>query len=492
MTNIKAVPFYPNHPDGGRSMLAVYRMVVATYLHKELSWEELDALSGHRDQRKVWTVKSLMTLAADYGISVKMIEPFDYKRLAREGKDYLYELYDNEEAAWYDEKTNAAALAIYMPRFLGAVRPVCKRATLEDIDDMLTEGRIVSVTLDGTVLDGPEANLSEAILVLSKHGDMYTIHDPGPPPQANRSISRELLWQAMGAEQNISEVTGYIIRTSGLRLDQYVVREQPTLSRGYTVRLIADGKVTVNGQTSKPGYKLRDSDVVDIDYSEEDAPVIPDIDLPVLYEDKDCIVINKPTGVLTHNKGIRHIEATVASFVRSRSKLLEGERPGIVHRLDRATSGVIICAKTPDALSWLQKQFHDRHAQKTYSAVVAGTVEPEEAIIDMPIERNPKAPATFRVGANGKSAETYYKVLQAGKKHSLLELKPRTGRTHQLRVHLAARNHPIVGDTLYNGEKAERMYLHAYQLTITLPNEETKTFTAPIPEEFANKVNHTA
>jgi 23S rRNA pseudouridine1911/1915/1917 synthase len=488
MTNIKDVPFYANHSDGERSMLAIYRMVVATFLYKELSWDELDVLSGHRQQHKVWTVKSLTTLATEYGISIKMIEPFDYKRLAREGKDYLYELYDNEDAAWYDDNSNVAALGIYLTRFLASVRPVCKRATLEDIDDMLAEGRIVSVTLDNRFASSEEHMLGDVILVVAKHGDQYTIHDPGPPPQSNLTISRKLLWQAMGAEQNISEVTGYIIRTTGLRLDQYVVREQPTLSRSYAVRLISEGKVTVNGAPNKAGYKLRDSDVVAIEYSEADAPDIPDIDLPILYEDDDCVVINKPTGVLTHNKGIRHIEATVASFVRSRADLMHGERPGIVHRLDRATSGVIICAKTPEALSWLQKQFHDRHAQKTYSAVVQGEVDPPEAIIDMPIERNPKAPATFRVGPNGKAAETRYNVLANGNGYSLLELMPKTGRTHQLRVHLAARNHPIVGDTLYNGKTAERMYLHAHQLEIQLPNGQTKTFTAPIPPEFELKV----
>jgi 23S rRNA pseudouridine1911/1915/1917 synthase len=174
----------------------------------------------------------------------------------------------------------------------------------------------------------------------------------------------------------------------------------------------------------------------------------------------------------------------VASFARSRTDLMSGERPGIVHRLDRATSGVMICAKTPEALSWLQKQFHDRHSKKTYTAIVKGTPEPQEALIDMPIERNPKAPATFRVGANGKEAQTRYKVVRTSSKYSLLELQPRTGRTHQLRVHLAHQKHPIVGDTLYAGKPAERLYLHAHKLELTLPNGETKTFTAPIPEAF--------
>lgn len=163
---------------------------------------------------------------------------------------------------------------------------------------------------------------------------------------------------------------------------------------------------------------------------------------------------------------------------------MEGNRAGIVHRLDRATSGVMIVAKTPAALSWLQKQFSQRKAKKTYLAIVAGTMREQEAVIDMPIERNPKAPATFRVGANGKHALTHYRVLQTGNSYSLLELKPETGRTHQLRVHLQQLGHPIVGDTLYGGKTAERLFLHAHQLEITLPNRERKTFASPMPDIF--------
>jgi 23S rRNA pseudouridine1911/1915/1917 synthase len=329
------------------------------------------------------------------------------------------------------------------------------------------------------------------ILVIGREADGYIVHDPELPGTPNHRISREKLWEAMGSEQSTSEVAGFMLRKAGLRLDQFVIREKPTLSRAYATRLIIEGKVLVNGQANKPGYKLRHPDVITIDYNENDEPEVPDIDLPILYEDDDCIVINKPTGVLTHNKGIRYIEATVASFVRSRSNLLEGERPGIVHRLDRATSGVIICAKTPQALSWLQRQFHDHAAKKSYTAIIRGVLEPEAALIDMPIERNPKAPASFRVGANGKAAQTYYETLKisANGRYSLLELQPRTGRTHQLRVHLTHQHHPIVGDTLYNGEVADRMYLHAHKLTITLPNGETKTFEAPLPPEFTSKIN---
>ena len=264
------------------------------------------------------------------------------------------------------------------------------------------------------------------------------------------------------------------------------------------MRLIGNGEVTVNSRPNKPGYKVREADNIIINFDEANQPKLPDIDLPVLYEDDDCVVINKPAGVLTHSKGTRNDEGTVASWLRARiTTAFEDKtgphpsvaRAGIIHRLDRATSGVMICAKTPAALAWFQKQFHDRHAKKTYAAVIAGQLKLEEAIIDMPIERNPKAPATFRVGANGKPATTHYKVLRTSPHYSLLELHPKTGRTHQLRVHLAKQDHPIIGDVLYEGQPADRLYLHAEALEINMPSDTIKRFEAPIPPEFATKLD---
>lgn len=269
------------------------------------------------------------------------------------------------------------------------------------------------------------------------------------------------------------------------RLDQKVVELIPELSRAFAVTLIGDGKVTVNGEPQlKPGYKLREGDAIHVDYDIKELEAIPEIDLPVIYEDDDCVVINKPIGVLSHAQGRLSTEATVATWLRSRTKM-SGERAGIVHRLDRMTSGVMICAKTPEALSWLQKQFAQRKTKKTYAALIAGELNPPEAIIDMPIERNPKAPATFRVGAQGKSASTHYRTVAYNGTYSLVELKPETGRTHQLRVHLAHVGHPIVGDFLYNGEPADRLYLHAEKLEITIvKGHERKLFEAPVPAVF--------
>jgi 23S rRNA pseudouridine1911/1915/1917 synthase len=281
------------------------------------------------------------------------------------------------------------------------------------------------------------------------------------------------------------------------RLDQYVTRLVPSLSRAYAVRLIEAGNVAVNGKPQpKAGYKLRGADTVDITYDEIAATLIPEIELPVLYEDDDCVVVEKPVGLLTHSKGVFNPEASVASWLHSRvlAELAETDtgpnnRAGIVHRLDRATSGVMICAKSATALTWLQKQFSQRRTKKTYVAVVTGVLKHPEAVIDLPIERDPKKPQTFRVGVNGKVATTTYKVLATDGVHSLLELKPQTGRTHQLRVHLHYMGHPIVGDTLYGGEVAARMFLHARELELTLPNRQREVFNSPVPAEFGEQIN---
>lgn len=286
------------------------------------------------------------------------------------------------------------------------------------------------------------------------------------------------------------------------RLDQKVVEMMPELSRAFATKLINDGRVYVNEKAqTKAGYKMREGDTVRIDYDTIEHTEMPRIDLEILYEDADCIVINKPVGVLTHSKGAFNPEATVESWLQQHLKdtigsnktgiqeadylaWLHGGRAGIVHRLDRGTSGVMICAKTPDALNWLQKQFAQRRTKKTYFAVVNGSLKMPEALIDLPIERNPKAPATFRIGINGKSARTTYRVVNENEKYSLIELKPETGRTHQLRVHLQHLGHPIIGDVLYGGEQVERMMLHAAELELTLPSRARKVFMVPVPKEF--------
>lgn len=291
------------------------------------------------------------------------------------------------------------------------------------------------------------------------------------------------------------------------RLDMRVIAMYPDLTRSAASKLISVGKVTVNGEpVTKSGHKLKPGDEIFADYNYELMTSIPSIDLTALYEDDDCVVIEKPAGILSHSKGDFNPEATVASWL-AEHMVKEGKKPlwilekdvesgspnnpraGIVHRLDRATSGVMICAKTPAALAHLQKQFSQRKTKKVYIAIVSGHLKPTHAIIDMPIERNPKKPKTFHVSAGGKSAITEYEVTQSSNKFDLVTLKPVTGRTHQLRVHMVQRGHPILGDTFYAAPVADRLYLHAQSLEITLPNKERKIFTVPLPKEFSDKMS---
>lgn len=244
--------------------------------------------------------------------------------------------------------------------------------------------------------------------------------------------------------------------------------------------------MTVNGEVvTKPRFELDEDDAV-----VTNPPKDPDFagsTLPVIYEDENVTVINKPAGVLTHAKGAPLEEFTVAEFMRGRtSDKPEGNRPGIVHRLDRDTSGIIICARTPEAHSFLQRQFSDRKVKKMYIAALSGVSESSEAIIRLPIERNPKAMSTYRVGANGKPAETRYKVLWQHEDRSLVELKPITGRTHQLRVHLSHIGVPILHDRFYGkvGAAGQRLALHAYSLEITIPGGLRKVFMAGVPEDM--------
>ncbi len=274
------------------------------------------------------------------------------------------------------------------------------------------------------------------------------------------------------------------------RLDQAVVAQIPKISRSYAARLIESGKVSVNDQViQKAAFKVRDNDKLKIDFDPLQLNSLQAIDIPILYEDEDCIVINKPVGLLTHSKGAFNPEPTVASWLKRKVKIdLGDERGGIVHRLDRATSGVMICAKTLEAQNWLQKQFSQRKVIKIYNAVVSGQMPHDHAIIDMPIIRNPKKPQFFHVSSKGKSAVTEYWVEDKSPTKNLVKLQPRTGRTHQLRVHLSTIGHPIIGDTFYGGQEADRLFLHASELELTLPSRLRKKFSIPLPAQFRDLV----
>jgi pseudouridine synthase, rluA family len=270
------------------------------------------------------------------------------------------------------------------------------------------------------------------------------------------------------------------------RLDTYLYEHYKEISRSRWQKYIKDSRVSINGKTiTTPSYEIDDKAIIDIKLPEEKKFEKEKLD--ILYLDDNVIVINKPAGILTHAKGAESDEFTVADFFKRYSTYaLDTNRAGIVHRLDRDTSGVIIGARNNETANLLKKQFAKRLTKKTYIAITTGIPKLEKARIDLPIARNPKKPATFKISSNGKVAITDYKVLKINENYALIELMPKTGRTHQLRVHLNYINCSILGDKVYGAKKADRMYLHAEKLEITIPNKGRITFEAKLPKEFKN------
>ena len=260
------------------------------------------------------------------------------------------------------------------------------------------------------------------------------------------------------------------------RLDIATLEQYPRYSRATIQKFIKDGHVTVNGDIQdKPNTLIDENDQIELTLPEVAEAEKP----PVIYEDDNVTVFNKPQGMLSIKKGDYSPEPAIEDW---------GE---IVHRLDRDTSGVIIVAKNFKTKSMLQKQFQQRKTHKTYYAITEGIPKQPHAIINIPLARNLKKPTTFIPDASGREAIPEYQGLEQGKERALVELKPQTGRTHQLRIHLAHIGTPILGDPVYNskGHKAKRMYLHAQSLEITIPGKEhgeRKTFTAELPEDFKN------
>lgn len=274
------------------------------------------------------------------------------------------------------------------------------------------------------------------------------------------------------------------ISPTKVRLDIYLsTKFDTTISRSLWQKYIKAGYVSVNNKVATtPKFEVDETDEIALNLPEKEQT---DVDLPILYEDDDVIVVNKPSGLLTHAKGGLSDEPTVAEIIRPKTSFAtDTDRPGIVHRLDRDTSGLLIIAKNPESAAHLQRQFAERTAKKTYIAITDGKPKLNAAKIDLPIGRNPSAPSTFRIDPNGKPAQTTYHVLAENDAQSLVELKPTTGRTHQLRVHLAHLNAPILGDRVYGKSSDCRMMLHAQKLEIILPSGERKVFEAAVPDEF--------
>jgi len=278
----------------------------------------------------------------------------------------------------------------------------------------------------------------------------------------------------------------------GVRLDKFVASARADLSRMEVQRLIKAGEVRVNGRTEKASYRLEAGDEVELVLPEPETPTIqPEaVELDVLYEDDDLVAVNKPAGMVTHpaygNWSGTLVNAALYHWPQMRDAGPDLERSGVVHRLDKDTSGVIVLAKTPQALRHLQRQFKRRTVYKLYTALVEGVPASNAGIIEAPIGRDPSRRKRMAVVKGGRPAITRYDLIEDLETNVLLAVEPRTGRTHQIRVHLAWLGHPIVGDRLYGYRKQriglKRRFLHASELHVDSPSTgERLEFRAPLP-----------
>lgn len=292
---------------------------------------------------------------------------------------------------------------------------------------------------------------------------------------------------------------------NAMRLDQYVVLNYPELSRTKVQKMIKDGKIRVNREPAKASQIVGESDEVYVKKMVVPDRVLKseDIDLDILYEDKSCLVINKPAGMVVHpGEGELYLHGTVAHAVLKRVAADAGDklRPGIVHRLDKDTSGALLIAKTKEAYDSFVLQFKGRKVGKDYVALVFGEPDSPKGVIDSPIGRSFRDRKKMAISGEGRSAISKYKLnkvlkLDDGTKLSLLDLKILTGRTHQIRVHMAAIGYPVVGDDIYGDKKSnkrfmathvlKRQFLHAAKISFLSPATGKKVeVKAPLTDDL--------
>jgi 23S rRNA pseudouridine1911/1915/1917 synthase len=285
---------------------------------------------------------------------------------------------------------------------------------------------------------------------------------------------------------------------AGQRLDRYLVAKLGAISRTTAQEMITDGLVLVNGRSSKPGYALRSGDEVRLPKATSKPSVSnakpQPLPLDIVYEDHDLLVVNKAAGMVVH-PAPGHTDDTLVNALLAHYPDLqgvEGLRPGIVHRLDRDTSGLIIIAKNARTQAALIEEMKQHQIVKRYLALVEGNVSLDQGSIDAPIGRDPQHRQQMTITATGsREARTHFRVLQRFNRHTLLLLQLETGRTHQIRVHLKAIGHPVVGDPVYGSGNTHRhhglnrQFLHAYQLIFTHPaTGETLELEAPLPADL--------
>ncbi len=279
----------------------------------------------------------------------------------------------------------------------------------------------------------------------------------------------------------------------GERLDAYLASKFAGLTRSYVKVLIDSGLVTVAERAEKPAFRLKGGEALTLTVPDAQALEAQpeEIPLAIVYEDGDLVVVDKPAGMPVH-PGPGHSGATLVNAVLAHCPDLLGikgtVRPGIVHRLDRDTSGLIIVAKHDAAHLALSEQFKERRVAKTYLALAKGHVEPRTGTIEGNIDRDPGNRKRMAISKAGRSATTNYRVLEYLTGYSFVEVKPTTGRTHQIRVHFSATGHPLIGDNLYGGRSPllTRQFLHAAALTFQHPmTGVTLALKAPLPADLA-------
>lgn len=281
------------------------------------------------------------------------------------------------------------------------------------------------------------------------------------------------------------------VPTSGIRLDKYVAGALPRYSRSYIHKLIVQGHVLVNEQKTKASQRLDENDRVKVEILPPPThPMAEPIPLTIIYEDTDILVLDKPPGLAVHPSPGHPSHTLVNAILAHCPQLATSDdliRPGIVHRLDKDTSGLIVIAKNDLAKSHLVNQFKNHAITKGYSVLVKGKPSPEEGIIETPIGRDPHNRQKMAVVATGKEASTRYQVRRYLGNYTLIEVIPLTGRTHQIRVHLSAIGYPVVGDPVY-GTKSDyinRQFIHAYRLGFHSPStNEYQEFTCDLPQDL--------
>jgi 23S rRNA pseudouridine1911/1915/1917 synthase len=279
---------------------------------------------------------------------------------------------------------------------------------------------------------------------------------------------------------------------SGERIDSFVARRVPEISRSYVKRLLDGGLITIDGRVPKASERVIEGAeiVVEVPPPEELSAEPQRIPVTIVYQDNDIIVVDKPAGLTVH-PAPGHPSGTLVNALLAICPDLQGIagtlRPGIVHRLDKDTSGLLVVAKNDRAMRALQAQLAERRVHKTYLALVKGVPSPREGQIEAPIGRNPKNRKKMAIVEGGRESTTRYKVREELPGYALLEVEPITGRTHQIRVHLSAIGHPIVGDAVYGRPSPllDRQFLHAWKLAFGMPlGGREVEFESPLPADL--------